>query len=58
MMKELIKRRLKNCGFYITTCVCEIERYRGSISLENIQRIANAPGISTYKLFVEEKYCV
>ena len=31
-----------------------IECYRRSISLENIQRIADALGIETYKMFLEE----
>lgn len=37
------------------TYISAIECYRRSISLENIQRIANALEIETYKLFIEEK---
>lgn len=37
------------------TYISAIECYHRSISLENIQRIADALGISTYKLFVESE---
>ena len=36
------------------TYISAVECHRRSISLENIQRIADALGIETYKLFVEE----
>lgn len=36
------------------TYISAIECYRRSISLENIQRIADALEIEAYKLFVEE----
>ena len=35
------------------TYISAIECYRRSISLENIQRIADALNIETYKLFIE-----
>lgn len=41
------------CGLH-RTYISAIECYRRSISLENIQRIAEALGIETYKLFLEE----
>lgn len=41
------------CGMH-RTYIIAIECYRRSISLENIQRIADALGIETYKLFIEE----
>lgn len=41
------------CGLH-RTYISDIECFRRSISLENIQKIANALGIETYKLFVEE----
>lgn len=41
------------CGLH-RTYISAIECYRRSISLENVQRIANALGIETYKLFLEE----
>ena len=43
----------EKCGLH-RTYISAIERYRRSISLENIQRIADALGIETYKLFLEE----
>ena len=36
------------------TYISDIERFQRSISLENIQRIANALDIETFKLFVED----
>ena len=41
------------CGMH-RTYISAIECYRRSISLENIQRIADALDIDTYKLFLEE----
>lgn len=35
------------------TYISDIECFRRSISLENIQKIADALGIDTYKLFIE-----
>lgn len=42
------------CGMH-RTYISAIECCRRSISLENIQRIADALGIETYKLFIEEE---
>ena len=42
------------CGMHRTN-ISAIECCRRSISLENIQRIADALGIETYKLFIEEE---
>ena len=44
----------EKCGLH-RTYISAIECYRRSISLENIQRIADALQIETYKLFIEEK---
>lgn len=43
----------EKCGIH-RTYISAIECYRRSISLENIQRIADALEIEAYKLFVEE----
>lgn len=40
------------CGLH-RTYISDIERFQRSISLDNIQKIADAPGIETYKLFIE-----
>lgn len=40
------------CGLH-RTYISDIERFNRSISLENIQKIADAIGIDTYKLFIE-----
>ena len=42
------------CGMH-RTYISAIECCRRSISLENIQRIADALGIETYKPFIEEE---
>ena len=42
----------EKCGLH-RTYISAIECYRRSISLENIQRIADALEIETYKLFME-----
>lgn len=42
------------CGMH-RTYISAIECCRRSISLENIQRIADALEIETYKLFVDSK---
>lgn len=42
----------EKCGLH-RTYISAIECYRRSISLENIQRIADALEIETYKLFEE-----
>lgn len=40
------------CGLH-RTYISDIECFRRSISLDNIQKIANALEIETYKLFVD-----
>ena len=42
------------CGMH-RTYISAIECFRRSISLENIQRIANALEVETYQLFLEDK---
>ena len=44
----------EKCGMH-RTYISAIECFRRSISLENIQRIADALDIETYKLFLENK---
>ena len=43
----------EKCGLH-RIYISAIECHRRSISLENIQRIADALGIETYKLFLED----
>lgn len=43
----------EKCGMH-RTYISAVECSRRSISLENIQRIADALGIEPYKLFLEE----
>lgn len=49
------QEKLAEKAYLHRTYISAIECYRRSISLENIQRIANALEIETYKLFIEEK---
>lgn len=42
----------EKCGMH-RTYISAIECHRRSISLENIQRIANALDVETYRLFLE-----
>lgn len=44
----------EKCGLH-RTYISAIECYRRNISLENIQRIADALEIETYKLFIESE---
>lgn len=44
----------EKCGLH-RTYISAIECYRRSIALENVQRIADALKIETYKLFLEDK---
>lgn len=40
------------CGLH-RTYISDIERFQRSIALENVQKIADALNIETYKLFIE-----
>ena len=42
------------CGLH-RTYISDIERFKRSISLDNIQKIADALGVETYLLFVDDK---
>ena len=51
--KQLSQEKFSElCGLH-RTYISDIECFRRSISLENIQKIADALEIDTYKLFVE-----
>ena len=41
------------CGLH-RTYISDVERFQRSIALENVQKIADALGIETYKLFLED----
>ena len=47
----------EKCGLH-RTYISAVECYRRSISLENIQRIADALGIETYKLLRRQRNCL
>lgn len=42
------------CGLH-RTYISDVERFRRSIALENVQKIADALNIETYKLFIENE---
>ena len=42
------------CGLH-RTYISYVERFQRSIALENVQKIADALNIDTYKLFIENK---
>lgn len=42
------------CGLH-RTYISDIERFQRSIALENVQRIAEALNIETYKLFIDNQ---
>lgn len=42
------------CGLH-RTYISDIERFKRSIALENVQKISDALGIETYLLFIEPK---
>lgn len=42
------------CGLH-RTYISDVERFQRSIALENVQKIADALNIDTYKLFIENK---
>lgn len=44
----------EKCGMH-RTYISAIECYRRSISLENVQRIADALNVEPYMLFIEEE---
>ena len=44
------------CGLH-RTYISDIECFRRSISLDNIQKTADALEIDTYKLFLEDESC-
>lgn len=46
------ERFAEMCGLH-RTYISDIERFQRSISLDNVQKIADALGIETYRLFIE-----
>jgi transcriptional regulator with XRE-family HTH domain len=44
----------EKCGLH-RTYISSIERFQRNVSIENIQRIADALEIETYKLFLENE---
>lgn len=55
MARNLSQEKLAELSGLHRTYISAVECYRRSISLENIQRIADALGVNTYELFMERK---
>ena len=53
--KNISQEKLAELSGLHRTYISDIECFRRSISLDNIQKIADALEIKTYKLFVEEE---
>lgn len=51
---NLTQEKLAEKADLSTTYISDIERFQRSIALENIQKIASALNIETYKLFKED----
>ncbi len=47
------ERFAEMCGLH-RTYISDIERFQRSISLKNVQKIADALGVETFRLFLEE----
>lgn len=52
--KGLSQEKLAELSGLHRTYISGIERFKRSIALENIQRIADALEVETYKLFLED----
>ena len=42
------------CGLH-RTYISDVERFKRSIALENVQKIADALGVETYMLFIDKE---
>ncbi len=51
---NLTQEKLAEKADLSTTYISDIERFQRSIALENIQKIADALNVETYKLFKED----
>ncbi len=52
--KGISQEKLAELSGLHRTYINDVERFQRSIALENIQRLADALEIETYKLFLEE----
>lgn len=53
--KGLSQEKLGELSGLHRTYISDVERFQRSIALENIQRIADALEVETYKLFLEKE---
>lgn len=53
--KNISQEKLAEMSGLHRTYISDIERFQRSISLNNVQKIADALEVETYKLFKEEK---
>lgn len=52
--KEISQEKLAELSGLHRTYISDIERFQRSISLANVQKIADALGIKPYELFIEK----
>ncbi|MBD5130163.1 MAG: helix-turn-helix transcriptional regulator [Ruminococcaceae bacterium] len=52
--KGISQEKLAELSGLHRTYISDVERFQRSIALENIQRIADALEVETYKLFLED----
>ena len=53
---ELTQEKLAELSDLSRTYICDLERCQRSISLNNIEKIANALGVKPYLLFIEDSF--
>lgn len=53
--KRISQEKLAELSGLHRTYISDIERFQRSIALENIQRLADALEVETYKLFLEKE---
>ncbi len=53
--KGISQEKLAELSGLHRTYISDVERFQRSIALENIQRIADALEVETYKLFLEKE---
>lgn len=52
--QKISQEKLAEMANLSRTYISDIERFQRSIALENIQKLADALNVETYKLFMEE----
>ncbi len=56
--KGISQEKLAELSGLHRTYISDVERFQRSIALENIQRLADALEVETYKLFLDKEDCI